>query len=75
MTLNSDKLDNNNIMETLTLDTNDFNSLVKPNIILIQLESFINPNWINNVTFNKNPVSNFDSFHQNLPQDYFLYLL
>lgn len=64
MTLNSDKLDNNNIMETLTLDTNDFNSLVKPNIILIQLESFINPNWINNVTFNKNPVSNFDSLSQ-----------
>ncbi|MDO4925289.1 MAG: LTA synthase family protein [Turicibacter sp.] len=39
-------------------------SSVKPNIILIQLESFINPNWLTNATFNKNPVSNFDSLSQ-----------
>lgn len=36
------------------------NSTVNPNIIIIQLESFINPNWITDITLNKNPVSNFE---------------
>ena len=40
------------------------NSTVKPNIILVQLESFINPNWITDITLNKNPVSNFESLSE-----------
>lgn len=36
------------------------NSTVNPNIIIVQLESFINPNWITDITLNKNPVSNFE---------------
>lgn len=30
----------------------------------MQLESFINPNWINDITLNKNPVSNFESLSE-----------
>lgn len=36
------------------------NLTVNPNIIIVQLESFINPNWITDITLNKNPVSNFE---------------
>lgn len=39
-------------------------STLNPNIILIQLESFINPNWITDITLNKNPVSNFETLSQ-----------
>lgn len=51
---------NDMFIETNSLDDYTINSKIKPNIILIQLESFINPNWITNVEFNKNPVINFD---------------
>lgn len=53
----SDLLDVNFISES-----ND--NIIKPNIIMIQLESFINPNWLTNVTFNENPVSNLESYSQ-----------
>lgn len=39
-------------------------SALNPNIILIQLESFINPNWITDITLNKNPVSNFETLSE-----------
>lgn len=41
------------------------NITTNPNIIMIQLESFINPNWLTNVTFNENPVSNLESLSEN----------
>lgn len=69
---NSTALSVNSSAENLDIDdvsvasseNENSTSSVKPNIILIQLESFINPNWLTNVTFNKNPVSNFDSLSQ-----------
>lgn len=42
----------------------DPDTLTKPNIIMIQLESFINPNWLTNVTFNENPVSNLEYYYE-----------
>lgn len=71
-TENSTALSVNSSVKNLDIDdvslasseTENSTSLVKPNIILIQLESFINPNWLTDVTFNKNPVSNFDSLSQ-----------
>lgn len=53
--------DDSSIKET---EIDNSNSTIKPNIILIQLESFINPNWITDITLNKNPVSNFESLSQ-----------
>lgn len=50
---------------TLESEIEDTHSIVKPNIILIQLESFIDPNWITNITLNKNPVSNFEELSKN----------
>lgn len=51
-------LDSNFTSEENNITTN-------PNIIMIQLESFINPNWLTNVTFNENPVSNLESLSEN----------
>ena len=48
--------DNSSIKE-INSDT----SIIKPNIIIVQLESFINPNWITDIELNKNPVSNFEA--------------
>lgn len=42
-------------------EVNSDTSIIKPNIIIVQLESFINPNWITNIKLNKNPVSNFEA--------------
>ena len=42
-------------------DFKDNDNKLLPNIILIQLESFINPNWITDIKLNKNPVSNLES--------------
>ncbi len=42
-------------------EVNSDTSIIKPNIIIVQLESFINPNWITNIELNKNPVSNFEA--------------
>ena len=53
--------DDSSIKET---EIDNSNSTIKPNIILIQLESFINPNCITDITLNKNPVSNFESLSQ-----------
>ena len=53
--------DDSSIKET---EIDNSNSTIKPNIILIQLESFINPNWITDITLNKYPVSNFESLSQ-----------
>ena len=58
----SSKVSDDTSIETMEIDNS--NSTVKPNIILVQLESFINPNWITNITLNKNPVSNFESLSQ-----------
>lgn len=54
----SELLDSNFTSEENNITTN-------PNIIMIQLESFINPNWLTNVTFNENPVSNLESLSEN----------
>lgn len=58
----SSKVSDDTSIETMEIDNS--NSTVKPNIILVQLESFINPNWITNITLNKNPVSNFESLSE-----------
>lgn len=42
-------------------EVNSDTSIIKPNIIIVQLESFINPNWITDIKLNKNPVSNFEA--------------
>ena len=42
-------------------EVNSITSIIKPNIIIVQLESFINPNWITDIKLNKNPVSNLES--------------
>ncbi len=42
-------------------EVNSDTSIIKPNIIIVQLESFINPNWITDIELNKNPVSNFEA--------------
>lgn len=34
-------------------------SLSNPNIIIVQLESFIDPTWIQGISFNKDPIPNF----------------
>lgn len=47
-------------------EVNSDTSIIKPNIIIVQLESFINPNWITDIGLNKNPVSNFEAL-----SDYF----
>lgn len=56
------EVNDNSSIETSAPDNS--NSTVKPNIILVQLESFINPNWITDITLNKNPVSNFESLSE-----------
>lgn len=56
---NSINEDSKFLNSNLSSDKN--NNIIKPNIIIIQLESFINPNWLTDVTFNKNPVSNLES--------------
>lgn len=58
----SAKVSDDTSIETMEIDNS--NSTVKPNIILVQLESFINPNWITDITLNKNPVSNFESLSE-----------
>ena len=58
----SSKVSDDTSIETMEIDNS--NSTVKPNIILVQLESFINPNWITDITLNKNPVSNFESLSE-----------
>ena len=35
------------------------NSVFEPNIIIVQLESFIDPTWIKGISFNKDPIPNF----------------
>ena len=57
----------NKNVNTMSLDSSeveDINSEIKPNIVIIQLESFINPNWITDITLNKNPVSNFEKLSE-----------
>ena len=57
----------NKNVNTISLDSSeveDINSEIKPNIVIIQLESFINPNWITDITLNKNPVSNFEKLSE-----------
>lgn len=49
-------------LENSEVDNN--NSEIKPNIVIVQLESFINPNWITDITLNKNPVSNFEALSE-----------
>ena len=58
----SSKVSDDTSIETMEIDNS--NSTVKPNIILVQLESFINPIWITDITLNKNPVSNFESLSE-----------
>lgn len=45
-------------------DTTDIRQ-EKPNIIFIQLESFFDVNYINDITFSENPVPNFTSLKEN----------
>ena len=54
-------------IDTISLENSEIdnsNSEIKPNIVIVQLESFINPNWITDITLNKNPVSNFESLSE-----------
>lgn len=55
-------LDSSNNIST---NVDDLETTIKPNIIIVQLESFINPNWITDITLNQNPVSNFESLSEN----------
>ncbi|MBQ7706523.1 MAG: LTA synthase family protein [Lachnospiraceae bacterium] len=43
----------------------------KPNIIIIQLESFFDPNGLKGLTMSDNPVPNFDKFKEEYPSGYF----
>lgn len=54
----------NSTLDNTSYDSDSIETTIKPNIILIQLESFINPNWINDITLNKNPVSNFEKYSE-----------
>lgn len=54
----------NSNLDNTSSDSDSIETTIKPNIILIQLESFINPNWINDITLNKNPVSNFEKYSE-----------
>ncbi len=38
-----------------------------PNIVFVQLESFFDPNYMKELTFEKNPVPNFQSIRENYP--------
>lgn len=40
-------------------DDSSENSVFEPNIIIVQLESFIDPTWIEGISFNKDPIPNF----------------
>ena len=54
-------------IDTISLENSEVdnnNSEIKPNIVIVQLESFINPNWITDITLNKNPVSNFEALSE-----------
>lgn len=54
-------------IDTISLENSEIdnsNSEIKPNIVIVQLESFINPNWITDITLNKNPVSNFEALSE-----------
>ena len=50
-----------------TIDANDSGSQtnIEPNIIMIQLESFIDPLWIKTIDFNEDPIPNFRNIVNN----------
>ena len=43
----------------------------KPNIIIIQLESFFDPNGLKGLTMSENPLPNFNKFKDEYPSGYF----
>lgn len=61
---------NDNLTNSILLassDNNLNNSNSKPNIIMVQLESFFDPNLVNYLSFSKDPVPNFRNLKENYP--------
>jgi phosphoglycerol transferase MdoB-like AlkP superfamily enzyme len=56
--------DDTNTIETSNID-DDKNTVTKPNVIMIQLESFFDVNHLKNFTFSENPVPNFSKLKEN----------
>ncbi|WP_300902883.1 LTA synthase family protein [uncultured Clostridium sp.] len=65
LSVSSNAISKNNDLIDIDSTSNKNDTIIKPNIIIVQLESFINPNWITNVKFNKNPVSNLEYYSKN----------
>lgn len=62
----------NNILDSLDCDNSDSNAVTtssstskKPNVIMVQLESFFDPTTLNGVTFDKDPIPNFRNLQKN----------
>lgn len=59
----------NEITEPLATASNETqktdNQKVKPNVIFIQLESFFDVNYINDITLSENPIPNFTNLKEN----------
>lgn len=45
----------------------NLNVKVKPNVIIVQLESFFNVNALNNIIYSENPIKNFDELKELYP--------
>lgn len=54
-----------NTVETSNTDDDKITTEVKPNIIMIQLESFFDVNHLKNFSFSENPVPNFSKLKEN----------
>lgn len=66
---NNSKLTFNTLDSTLVNvtknESNYDNNLIKPNIIIVQLESFMDPLWIKDVEFSEDPIPNFRYLSEN----------
>lgn len=49
----------------ITAKISEFETNVEPNIIIVQLESFIDPLWIKTIDFSKDPIPNFRNIFDN----------
>lgn len=71
-TLENIALDNNSIAKsvmsldyTLTNDDKNINDSNNPNIIIVQLESFLDPLWIEDIEYTEDPIPNFRNISNN----------
>lgn len=59
------------MLKSKLMDLENHGETKKPNIIVIQLESFFDPNDVKGLSMSKNPVANFTKLKENYPSGYF----